>query len=265
VITEWRAVFMASATLAVVNRASRACTTQALARSRGGWTYWRPGDDAVVEFATVWGREVALPAHFHDEHQFTFVLSGRRSFLIGDRPVVVPAGTGAWIPARVAHRSTAESSGVVCLNTYVAEGRYDVAALIRSVQGVWREHRRLSASDLSALATPHRVAAAAEATAPLIDVLRRHTSVAAAASEVGMSREGYSRLFTSRYGMPPRAYRRVMQLNAARQLLRAGEGIAATAAQSGFADQSHMGRWFRRVFGTTPGRYCAGSASSQPF
>jgi mannose-6-phosphate isomerase-like protein (cupin superfamily) len=42
-----------------------------------------------VEFATVWGREVALPAHFHDEHQFTLVLSGRRTFLIGDRPVVV--------------------------------------------------------------------------------------------------------------------------------------------------------------------------------
>jgi AraC-like DNA-binding protein len=219
----------------------------------------------VVEFATVCGREVALPAHFHDEHQLTFVLSGRRTFLIGDRPVVVPAGTGAWIPARVAHRSTAESSGVVCLNTYVAEGTYDVAALIRSVQGLWREHRRLSASDLSALVAPHRLAAAAEATAPLIDVLRRHTSVAAAASEVGMSREGYSRLFASRYGMPPRAYRRVMQLNTARQLLRAGEGIAATAAHSGFADQSHMGRWFRRVFGTTPGRYCAGSASSQPF
>jgi AraC-like DNA-binding protein/mannose-6-phosphate isomerase-like protein (cupin superfamily) len=240
-------------------------TTLAHARSRGAWTYWRPEDDAVVELARVCGRDVGLPAHFHDEHQFTFVISGRRSFLIGDRPVVVRAGTGAWIPARVAHRSTAERSGVVCVNAYVAEGEYDVAALIRSVEGVWRQYRHLSASDLSALVEPHRLAAAAEVTAPLIDVLRHHTSVTAAANEVGMSREGYSRLFASRHGMPPRAYRRVMQLNAARRSLRAGEGIAAAAAQSGFADQSHMGRWFRRVFGITPGRYRGGSASSQPF
>jgi AraC-like DNA-binding protein/mannose-6-phosphate isomerase-like protein (cupin superfamily) len=240
-------------------------TTLALARSRGAWTYWRPEDDAVVELATVCGRDVGLPAHFHDEHQFTFVLSGRRSFVIGDRRVVVPAGMGAWIPARVAHRSTAESSGVVCVNAYVADGEYDVAAVLRSVQVAWRKHRHLRTSDLSALVEPHRLAAAPEATGPLIDVLRQHASVTAAADEVGMSREGYSRLFTSRYGMPPRAYRRVMQLNAARQLLRAGEGIAAAAAQSGFADQSHLGRWFRRVFGTTPGRYCAARASSQPF
>jgi mannose-6-phosphate isomerase-like protein (cupin superfamily) len=69
------------------------------------------------------------------------VLSGRRSFLIGDRTVVVQAGTGAWIPARVAHRSTAESSGVVCLNTYVAEPDAvapDVVAAAREISaGLW--------------------------------------------------------------------------------------------------------------------------------
>jgi AraC-like DNA-binding protein len=45
-------------------------------------------------------------------------------------------------------------------------------------------------------------------------------------------------------------------LNRARRLLRAGEPIAAVAAETGFADQSHLGRLFRRTFGTTPGAYC---------
>jgi hypothetical protein len=36
----------------------------------------------------VCGFDVALPIHFHDEDQITFVISGRRRFIIGD---IVPA------------------------------------------------------------------------------------------------------------------------------------------------------------------------------
>ena len=96
------------------------------------------------------------------------------------------------------------------------------------------------------------------ATPALISALHQNVSVAAAADQVAMSREGYSRLFKARYGMPPAAYRRVMHLNAARALLRAGTEITSAAAWAGFADQSHMGRWFQRIFGITPGRYRRG-------
>nr|WP_247385558.1 MULTISPECIES: helix-turn-helix domain-containing protein [unclassified Bradyrhizobium] len=43
------------------------------------------------------------------------------------------------------------------------------------------------------------------------------------------------------------------RLNDARELLRRGESIAGVAAETGFADQSHLGRFFRRAFGITPG------------
>ncbi|NUB21797.1 helix-turn-helix domain-containing protein, partial [Azospirillum formosense] len=74
----------------------------------------------------------------------------------------------------------------------------------------------------------------------------------------GMSREGYTRRFRKTHGVPPHAFGLQERLNEARLLLRAGEPIAAVAADTGFTDQSHLGRCFRRAFGVTPGRYRAG-------
>jgi AraC-like DNA-binding protein len=54
-------------------------------------------------------------------------------------------------------------------------------------------------------------------------------------------------------GMAPRDYLRAVRLHRARQLVMAGEPIAAVAAECGFADQAHFTRWFRRSFGYTPG------------
>jgi AraC-like DNA-binding protein len=222
------------------------------------WTYWRPSEAAIVELGMVCGRDVGLPLHFHDQHQFTFVLAGKRRFFIRNRLIVVTPGTGAWLPAGVPHASVGEHSGLLCVNAYLPADQYDVAALLRSVELACRKHRRLHAADLATHMQQHRIAPASSATPPLIRALHQHVSVAAAADEVGMSREGYARLFKARYGMPPAAYRRVIHLNAARALLRAGEEIASVAARAGFADQSHMGRWFQRVFGVTPGRYRRG-------
>ncbi|WP_204353006.1 helix-turn-helix domain-containing protein [Salinicola peritrichatus] len=37
--------------------------------------------------------------------------------------------------------------------------------------------------------------------------------------------------------------------------LAAGETPVDVAGQFGFADQSHLGRWFRRAYGMTPADY----------
>jgi AraC-like DNA-binding protein len=80
-----------------------------------------------------------------------------------------------------------------------------------------------------------------------------------------MSREGFSRRFRKLHGIPPHAFWQLAKLNDARRLLRAGRSIAAVAAETGFSDQSHLGRWFRRVFGVTPGRFRAGLPASHLF
>jgi AraC-like DNA-binding protein len=45
------------------------------------------------------------------------------------------------------------------------------------------------------------------------------------------------------------------RLDRARALIRAGVSLAEVAAASGFADQSHLTRQFRRAYGLSPGRW----------
>jgi len=75
------------------------------------------------------------------------------------------------------------------------------------------------------------------------------------AAVTGRSRFAVHRAFTAAYGMAPGEYQRQLRLRAARRLLAAGRPISEAAAGAGFADQSHLTRWFARYYGITPGRY----------
>jgi AraC-like DNA-binding protein len=75
----------------------------------------------------------------------------------------------------------------------------------------------------------------------------------AAAAEVSKFR--IVRLFRAGLGLPPHRYQLAQRLKLARRLLERGCGIAETAARTGFVDQSHLHRHFRRAFGLSPGAY----------
>jgi AraC-like DNA-binding protein len=77
----------------------------------------------------------------------------------------------------------------------------------------------------------------------------------------GCSRFAVHRAFKSRYGLTPGEYQRQLRLRAARRLIAGGLPVAAAAADSGFADQSHLTRWFSRCYGITPGSYRAALAT----
>ena len=55
--------------------------------------------------------------------------------------------------------------------------------------------------------------------------------------------------------MPPYAWLAQHRVTQARALLERGCRPAEAAALTGFADQAHLTRWFRRVVGVTPGVY----------
>jgi AraC-like DNA-binding protein len=72
---------------------------------------------------------------------------------------------------------------------------------------------------------------------------------------VGRSRYAIYRAFKTAYGIAPSDYQRQLRLTTARRLITGGRPISQAAAETGFADQSHLTRWFTRYYGITPGAY----------
>ncbi|MDH6518176.1 AraC-like DNA-binding protein [Streptomyces sp. SAI-135] len=67
------------------------------------------------------------------------------------------------------------------------------------------------------------------------------------------------RAFSTAYGIAPHQYLTSRRVDRARRLLLAGQGPAEVAALTGFHDQAHLTRHFKRLVGVTPGRYRTGA------
>ena len=63
----------------------------------------------------------------------------------------------------------------------------------------------------------------------------------------------FSRAFTRSVGVSPHRYMVHLRLQRAVEMVRDGKfSLAEIAAKTGFADQSHLTRWVRRVHGVSP-------------
>jgi AraC-like DNA-binding protein len=74
--------------------------------------------------------------------------------------------------------------------------------------------------------------------------------------ETGMSRSGLERLFSRRFSQNLTSWHesRIME-HITSALADPHKSIASIATQFGFQDPSNFNRWFRRITGTSPGRY----------
>jgi AraC-like DNA-binding protein len=81
------------------------------------------------------------------------------------------------------------------------------------------------------------------------------------AAVAGLSPYHLNRVFRAEVGLPPHAYQTQLRIAAARRLLRQGWPIAHVAAETGFADQSHLTRQFQRLLLISPGQYQSGNKS----
>lgn len=103
---------------------------------------------------------------------------------------------------------------------------------------------------------PHEEKALAlKARSWLHDHLHENIGLSDMAQALGVDRFRLSREFQARFGLPPHAWLIQLRLTHARQMLSGGMPPAEVAAHLGFADQSHLGRWFRRAYQLTPAYY----------
>jgi transcriptional regulator GlxA family with amidase domain len=100
---------------------------------------------------------------------------------------------------------------------------------------------------------------------PAIERVLRHMeanfteplSLAELARLARLSTYRFAAVFRREVGVPPHQYLCRLRIAHAQGLLRQGSSPVDAAMESGFFDQSHLSRHFKRLCGTTPGRYAA--------
>lgn len=90
-----------------------------------------------------------------------------------------------------------------------------------------------------------------------------HVSLEQLATVADLSPFHFIRVFRRQLGLPPHAYLVQVRVKQAKTLLAKGESIAQVAIATGFVDQSHLTRYFKRIVGVTPGQYMIGSKNLQ--
>ncbi len=80
-------------------------------------------------------------------------------------------------------------------------------------------------------------------------------SVEELSSISGFSPYHLIRTFSRQVGLPPHLYQTHIRIKKARSLLEQGVSIADVASITGFVDQAHFTRCFKKHLGITPGNY----------
>jgi AraC-like DNA-binding protein len=89
----------------------------------------------------------------------------------------------------------------------------------------------------------------------IIEFHARNISLQELARVANLSPFHLTRVFASTVGMPPHAFQTQVRVAEAKKLIRTGLPLSDVAALTGFADQSHFIRHFKRLMKITPGEY----------
>jgi AraC-like DNA-binding protein len=163
-------------------------------------------------------------------------LTGTPSF--PDAVVQDPATAAAFVAA---HRAAEQGDQLA------------TSSLLRIAYGqVLRRHADLRPTPAGPVRAPRAVAAAREL---LHARVTDPPALQSLGDAVGLSPFALLRAFRAEVGLPPHAYLNQVRVRQAKVLLDLGQPPAEVALQVGFADQAHLSRHFKRVYGVPPGAY----------
>lgn len=232
------------------------------------------------------GRRV-LPEHAHAWHQLLYASEGVMRVRTSGGIWVVPPGRAVWIPGGVVH--SVELTGWVFMRTLyfardIAVGLPNDCCVV-NVSPLLREliiyttktgpldtrvpaHARLAGVILDQLqelqSVPLQLSIPIDPRARQVAETMRldpgeTRSLEELAAAAGASRRTIERLFRAETGMTFGTWRQQLRFIHALELLAAGEKVTAIALDCGYESSSAFIARFRRVFGTTPGRYFRGA------
>ena len=247
-----------------------------MAGTRGWAEYWR--DDARgVEAMYARFRDHVFAPHSHDAYSFGVTEAGAQQFhcrgglhtssagmamtLNPDDPHDGHAAAELGYHYRIVHVSPQAVRAVLADAAATDAGASGAAALPLFTRPVLGAHLRGATRPprIRTLADGAQRAAARRARALMREAYPEPVSVELLAEAAGCSRFALYRAFSAEFGMPPSDYERQLRLRHARSLLAAGTAPADVAAATGFADQAHLARWFKRAYGITPGIFVRGA------
>ncbi|WP_431683106.1 AraC family transcriptional regulator [Kitasatospora sp. KL5] len=251
---------------------------------------WRPAVPGVVEVLHAHFTEHAYPMHVHDAWTVLIVDDGAVRYDLDRHERGTPNGTVSLLPPHVPHNgSPATAHGFRKRVLYLDTTQLDTDFIGPAVDGpdltdpvLRRRVGRLH----TALARPGDELEAESRLALIGERLREHlrprltvpasppgrgiahdlrdlldarlleaTTLDRAARLLHAHPAHLVRAFSAAFGIAPHQYVMSRRVDLARRLLLGGRPPGEVATAAGFYDQSHLTRHFKRVLGTTPGRY----------
>ncbi|MEU7061946.1 AraC family transcriptional regulator [Streptomyces sp. NPDC046197] len=256
-------------------------------------TAWRPRIPGVVEVFHAHFTEYAYPMHVHEAWTLLIVDDGAVRYDLERHEHGTPHDTVSLLPPHVPHNgSAATPHGFRKRVLYLDASRLGEDLIGPAVDGPdlrdpvlrWRvgqlhtalahagdeleaESRLTLIGDrLRAHLRPRLATGAGRADPAVARQLRellderllQGVTLEEAARLVHAHPAHLVRAFSGAYGIAPHQYLMSRRVDRARRLLLAGRMPAEVATATGFYDQAHLTRHFRKLVGVTPGRYRAG-------
>ncbi|MFF9280097.1 helix-turn-helix transcriptional regulator [Streptomyces griseosporeus] len=256
-------------------------------------TAWRPAVPGVVEVFHAHFTGYAYPMHVHEAWTLLIVDDGAVRYDLDRHEHGTPHDTVSLLPPHVPHNGSAATpegfrKRVLYLDTRhlpdeligAAVDGPDLrdpllrrrvgqvhAALARPGEELEAESRltlvgerlRAHLRPPTAVRPPRRDPALARRLRDLLDARVAEGVTLEEAARVLQAHPAHLvRAFSGAYGIAPHQYLTSRRVDRARRLLLDGMPPGETAAATGFYDQAHLTRHFRRLVGVTPGRYRGG-------